>query len=135
MDQTPNIHSDNMVQQTKDSGSESDSEIWSFDRTINEVFRLFPEELCPKPIEEKYSYKAFIRNRAFDGESCFSINDAPTQSKLVENTTKFIQSRIDSETLTKDWLCPQHLVLSLAPTKYIKASTSISPRKPPSTRT
>ena len=32
------------------------------------------------------------------------------QSKLVEGTTKFIQSKVDSENCGKDWLCPQHLV-------------------------
>ena len=41
-----------MVQQTRDSGSLSDSETWSFDRTIIEVTRLLPEELYPKPTEE-----------------------------------------------------------------------------------
>ena len=35
IDETPNIHSDNVVQQTsKDTGSESVAEIWSFDRVI-----------------------------------------------------------------------------------------------------
>ena len=51
-DQTPIIHSDNVMQQTKDSDSESDSETWSFDRAINEVFRPLHEESCPKPTEE-----------------------------------------------------------------------------------
>ena len=37
---------------TKDSGSESEIETWSFDRAINEVFRLLPPELCPRPTEE-----------------------------------------------------------------------------------
>ena len=41
IDKTPNIHSDNVVQQmSKDSGSESEAESWSFDKAINEVFRL-----------------------------------------------------------------------------------------------
>ena len=48
MDQTPSIHLDNVVQQTKDSGSQFD---WSYDRAINEVFRLLPEELRPKLTE------------------------------------------------------------------------------------
>ena len=52
MDQTPIIHSDNVVQQTRDSDSELDSETWSFDRAISELFRLLPLELCPKPTEE-----------------------------------------------------------------------------------
>ena len=53
IDKTPMIHSDNVVQQTsKDTSSESEAEIWSFDRAINEVFRLLPQELYPKPTEE-----------------------------------------------------------------------------------
>ena len=45
IDQAQVIHSDNVVQQLKDSGSESDLETWSFDRAINEVFRLLPQEM------------------------------------------------------------------------------------------
>ena len=37
---------------TKDSGSDSEIETWSFDRAISEVFRLLPQELCPRPTEE-----------------------------------------------------------------------------------
>ena len=33
---------DNVLQGTKDSGSDSEAEVWSFDRAINEVFRLLP---------------------------------------------------------------------------------------------
>ena len=39
----PNIPSTN-----KESDSETETEIWSFDRAINEVFRLLPSELFPK---------------------------------------------------------------------------------------
>ena len=49
------------------------------------------------------------------------------QSKLVEDTTKFIQSKIDSETLTKNWLCPQHLVSSLVQTKFYKSQNQYFP--------
>ena len=53
MEQTPVLHSDNVVQQSsRDTGSESELETWSFDRAINEVFRLLPQELCPKLMEE-----------------------------------------------------------------------------------
>ena len=48
VEQTPIIHSKNVVQQSsRDTGSDSESETWSFDRAINEVFRLLPQELCP----------------------------------------------------------------------------------------
>ena len=49
------------------------------------------------------------------------------RSKLVENTTKFIQSKIDSENFGKDWLCPQQLVSPLAPTKYYKSHNQYFP--------
>ena len=49
------------------------------------------------------------------------------QSKLVENTTKFLKSKIDSENFGKDWLFPQHLVSSLTPTKYYKCHNQYFP--------
>ena len=103
MDRTLIIHSDNVGQQTKDSGSESNSETWPFDRAINEVFRLLPEELCPKPTEENTPTKPLSGIEHLTENRASPLLMLP-QSKLVENTTKFIQSRIDSETLTKDWL-------------------------------
>ena len=53
IEETPNIHSHNVLQQiSKESGSEPETEAWSFDKAINEVFRLLPEELCLKPLED-----------------------------------------------------------------------------------
>ena len=41
IEQTPIIHSENVVQQTsRDTGSNSELDTWSFDRAISEVFRL-----------------------------------------------------------------------------------------------
>ena len=123
MDQTLTIHSDNVVQQRKDSGSESNSETWSFDRAINEVFRLLPDELCPKPTKENTPTKPLSGIEHLMENRASPLMMLP-QSKLVENTTKFSRSRIDSETLTKNWLFSQHLVSSLAPTKYYKSLLS-----------
>ena len=96
--QIPNIHSDNVVQQmSKDSGSDSDTEAWSFDKAINEVFRLLPQVMYPKPSEEHTPVKPLS-----EIEQIMESHATP-QSKLVENTTKFIQDR---------------LVTSLAPMKY-----------------
>ena len=36
---------------SKESGSESEQESWSFDKAINEAFRLLPEEMCPRHFE------------------------------------------------------------------------------------
>ena len=44
---------ENVLHTTKDSGSDSEAEIWSFDRAIYEVFRLLPQELCPKTQQEQ----------------------------------------------------------------------------------
>ena len=42
IEQTPIIHSENVVQQSsRDTGSDSESETWSFDRAINEVHYVF----------------------------------------------------------------------------------------------
>ena len=43
----------NLPQINKESNSETEAEIWSFDRAINEVFRLFPAELCPKTQQDQ----------------------------------------------------------------------------------
>ena len=37
----------NLPQTNKESDWETETEIWSFDHAINEVFRLLPAELCP----------------------------------------------------------------------------------------
>ena len=43
IDETPNIHSDNVVQQmSKDAGSELEAETWSFNKVINVVFVHLP---------------------------------------------------------------------------------------------
>ena len=43
-------------------GSVLEAEIWSFDRAINEVFRLLPQEMCPKPTEEHTPAKTTVWN-------------------------------------------------------------------------
>ena len=48
-------------------------------------------------------------------------------SKLVENTTKYIQNRLDTEKYCKDWICPQKLVSALAPTKFFKSQNQFLP--------
>ena len=37
---------------SRDSCSDNEMETWSFDKAINEVFRLLPPELCPRSTEE-----------------------------------------------------------------------------------
>ena len=47
----------NLTQQNKESDSETESEVWSFDRVFNEVFRLLPPELCPKTQQDQAPLK------------------------------------------------------------------------------
>ena len=127
MEQTPIIHSDNVVQQSsKDTGSELESETWSFDRAINEVLRLLLQELCPKLMEENTPAKPVSGIEPLMESRATPLLLLP-QSKLLENTTKFIQSKIDSENFGKDWLCLQHLVSSFVPTKYYKSHNQYFP--------
>ena len=49
------------------------------------------------------------------------------QSKLVENTTKYIQNRLDLDKCFRDWICPQNLVSALAPTKFYKSRNQYLP--------
>ena len=111
---TPISQSDNVAQHSaKDTGSE-------FDRAINEVFRLLPQELCPRPAEEQTSAKPLSGTEHLMKLHANSLLVLP-QSKLVENTTKFLDNKLNSEKYGKDWLCSQSLVTSLAPTKFYKS--------------
>ena len=90
IEETPNIHSENVVQQiSKDSGSEPETEVWSFNKAINEVFRLLPEKLCQKPSEDHTPSKPQSGIEQLMESHTTSLLVLP-QSKLVENTTKFI---------------------------------------------
>ena len=76
-------------------------------RIINEVFRLLPQELWPKLTEENTPAKLLSGI-----EHLMEARASPLlvllQSKLVEGTTKFIQSKTNSKNCGKDCLCPQH---------------------------
>ena len=91
--------------------------IWSFDRAINEVFRLLPQELCPRPTEEQAPAKPLSGI-----EHLMELHVTPLlmlpQSKLVENTMKFLQNKLNSEKCGKDWLYSPNLISSLALTKF-----------------
>ena len=105
---------------TKDSGSDSELEIWSFDRGINEVFRLLSPELCPRPTKEHILAKPLSGIEHLMASHATPLLVLP-QSKLVENTANFLQNKIDMEKYGKDWICSQNLVSSLTQTKFYKS--------------
>ena len=117
---------EHIPQTSKDSGSDFDAEIWSFDRAINEVFRLLPQELCPKTQQEKTPAKPLSGIEHLMESHSIPFLVLP-QSNLVENTSKFVQNRIVMEKCCRDWICPQTLVTFLAPTKFYKSQNQFFP--------
>ena len=111
---------------SRDSGSDNEMETWSFDRAINEVFRLLPPELCPRQTEEHTPAKPLSGI-----EQLMESQSTPlmmfSQSKLIDNTSRFLQDKIDSEKCGKDWVCLQNVVLYLTRTKYYKSHSQFFP--------
>ena len=116
----------NLTQQNKESDSETESEVWLFDRAINEVFRLLPPELCPKTQQDQAPLKPLSGIEQLMESRSTPLLVLP-QSKSVENTTKYIQNRLDSDKCSRDWICPQSLVSALAPTKFYKSQNQYLP--------
>ena len=116
----------NLTQRNKESDLETESEVWSFDRAINEVFRLLPPELCPKTQQDQAPLKHLSGIEQLMESRSTPLLVLP-QSKLVENTTKYIQNRLDSDKCSRDWICPQSLVSALAPTKFYKSQNQYLP--------
>ena len=116
----------NLPRTNKESDLETETEIWSFDRAINEVFKLLPPELYPKTQQDQAPSKPLSGI-----EHLMESRSTPLlvllQSKLVENTTKYIQNRLDSDKCFRDWICPQNLVSALAPTKFYKSQNQYLP--------
>ena len=86
----------NLPQMNKESNSETETEIWSFDRAINEVFRLLPAELCSKTQQDQAPSKPLSGIEHLMESHSTPLLVLP-QSKLVENTTRYIQKRLDSD--------------------------------------
>ena len=116
----------NLPQTNKESDSETETEIWSFDRAINEIFRLLPAELCPKTQQDQAPSKPLSGLEHLMESRSTPLLVLP-QSKLVENTTKYIQNKLDSDKCFRDWICPQNLVSALAPTKFYKSQNQYLP--------
>ena len=116
----------NLLQPNKESDLETESEVWSFDRAINEVFRLLPPELCPKTQQDQAPLKPLSGIEQLMESLSTPLLVLP-QSKLVENTTKYIQNRLDSDKCSRDWICLQSLISALAPTKFYRSQNQYLP--------
>ena len=93
---------------------------------LMKFFRLLPKELCPKTQQEHSPAKP-LSGIEQSMESGYSPLLVLSQSKLVENTTKYIQNRLDTEKCCRDWICPQNLVSALAPMKFYKSQNQFLP--------
>ena len=111
---------------SRDLGSDNESKTWSLDRAINEVFRLLPPELCPRQTEEHAPAKLLSGIELLMESQSTPLMNLP-QSKLMENTTKFHQYRINSEKCGKEWVCPPNLVSAITQTKYYKSHSQFFP--------
>ena len=73
--------------------------------------------MCPRPSEDHTPSKP-LSGIELLRESRLTPLPVLPQSKLVENTTKYIQSKLDTDKLGQNWTCPQQCVKSLTPLKY-----------------
>ena len=81
-----------MPRPSRDSGSDNEMETWSIDRAINEVFRLLPPELCPRSTEEHTPAKLLSGIEQLMESQSTPLMMLP-QSKLIENTARFLQDK------------------------------------------
>ena len=80
----------------------------------------------PKAIRGAYSCKALIWHEHLM-ESHVTPLLVLRQSKLVENTAKFLQNKIDMEKCGKDWVRSQNLVYALTQTKFYMSQSQYFP--------
>ena len=82
--------------------------------------------MCPRPSEDHTPSKPLSRIELLMESFTTPLPVLP-QSKLVENTTKYIQSKLDKDKLGQDWTCPQQFVRSLVPLRYYKSKSQYFP--------
>ena len=91
-----------LLRPSRDSGSDTEMETWTFDRAINEVFRLLPPELCPRSTKEHAPAKPLSGIEQLMELQTIPLLILP-QSKLIENTARFLQDKINMEKCGRDW--------------------------------
>ena len=91
-----------------------------------QFFGFCPQNYAQKTTQEKTPVKPLSGIEHLMESHATPLLVLP-QSKLVENTTKFIQDKLNTDKCCKDWICPQNLVTSLAPTKFYKSQNQYFP--------
>ena len=85
-------------------------------------FQAFASGVMPKVCRGACSGKAFVWH--------WTVNIlllVLPQSKLVENTARFLQDKINMEKCGRDWICSQKLVSSLTQTKFYRSQSQYFP--------
>ena len=116
----------NLPQTNKESNSETETETWSFDRAINEVFRLLPAELCPKTQQDQAPSKPLSGIEHLMESRSSPLLVLP-QSKWVANTTKYIQNRLDSINVFETGYACKSWFRLLLRLNFTRAKTNICP--------
>ena len=99
---------EHIPQTSKDSGADSDAKIWLFDQAINEVFRLLPQELCPKTQQEKtpakplWGIEHLMESRSIPLLVLPSLNLLKTQQNLSKIDLIWI-SVVETGYVCKTW--------------------------------
>ena len=88
-----------------------------------------PATCCRSTSQYSDDYKSITSHRS---SSHWSLDlekrlQGEVSIQLVENTAKFLQSKIDMEKCGRDWICSQNLVSSLTQTKFYKSQNQYFP--------
>lgn len=103
-------------------------ETWSFDKAINEVFRLLPSDMCPRESEDNIPVKPLSGIERLSGVNKTSRLSMLPQSLAVKETLKTFQTEFEKKSNVAQWSAPTSFMTSIAPMKYYK---SHSPDFPP----
>ena len=82
--------------------------------------------MCPKTSKDPSPSKPLSGIKLLM-ESCNTELQLLRLSKLIENTIKFIQHKLDSDKPGQDWTCSQNIVKLLAPLKYYRSHPQYFP--------
>ena len=115
---------------THSSSEEEPDEAWSFDRAINEVYKLLPESMCPAQVhsERKKVLSSIEKLSTSDNRPPMKLLP---HSSLVSDTLSVIEAETKKSRTVKGWSVPTSVIHPLAQQKYYKVHSPSFPIKPP----
>lgn len=106
-----------------DDDPEDHRETWSFDKAINEVFRLLPSDMCPQEPDDNIPVKPLSGIERLSGVTKTSRLSMLPQSLAVKETLKTFQTEFEKKSPASQWSAPTSFLTSIAPIKYYKSHT------------